>query len=66
MEGGKQPTAAPWVIASQAGSALVGPVILGVVLDLQFDWLPWATLIGIGIGLAGSLMLLLTAANQSR
>jgi F0F1-type ATP synthase assembly protein I len=65
MSGGDQPPAPPWVNAAQAGSALVAPVLLGVILDWQFDWKPWATLIGIAVGLIGSVSILIQAAKRS-
>lgn len=65
MPGGDQPSPPPWTNAMQAGSALIGPVVLGIVLDLQFDWMPWATLAGIGLGLLVSVTILLQAAKRS-
>ena len=65
MDGGDRPPMQQWALASQAGSALVGPVVLGVVLDTQLGWTPWATLSGIGVGLVGSLAILLRMTNRS-
>lgn len=66
MADGDTPSPPPWTNAMQAGSALVGPVVLGIVLDSQFGWMPWATLIGIGVGLLASVTILLQAAKRSR
>jgi hypothetical protein len=65
MSRGEKPPAPPWVNAAQAGSTLVAPVVLGVILDWQLGWMPWATLIGVGVGLLGSITILLQAAKRS-
>ena len=49
-----------WAAMSQAGSALTGPVLVGLLLDWQFGTLPWITLAGVVLGLVGSLVLLMT------
>ena len=49
-----------WAAMSQAGSALTGPVIVGLFLDWQCGTLPWITLAGVVLGLVGSLVLLMT------
>ncbi len=65
MSGGEKPPTPPWVYAAQAGSTLVAPVVLGIILDWQLGWMPWATLAGIGVGLLGSIAILLQAAKRS-
>ena len=30
-----------------------GPVLLGVGVDLAFDWFPWSTVVGAALGLVG-------------
>ena len=64
MNGDDQPPNQGWAIASQVSSSLIGPVILGVVLDSQLGWTPWATIIGIVLGLAGCMTLLIRLANR--
>ena len=34
----------------QLAADLVGPTVIGVLLDWQFGWLPWATVAGVLIG----------------
>ena len=46
-------------IGAQASSALVGPVVLGIILDWQLGWTPYATLSGIGLGMFGMMSLLI-------
>ena len=58
-EGGSPPPIQGWVFASQITSSLVGPVLLGVLLDWQLGWRPWGTLAGIGVGLLGTLSVLI-------
>jgi F0F1-type ATP synthase assembly protein I len=65
MDGGKQPPMAPWAFAATAGSSLVGPVILGVLLDVQYNWMPWGTLAGLGVGIFSCLSILVMAAKRS-
>ena len=47
-----------WAAMTQAGSALTGPVLLGLLLDWQFATLPWITLAGVLLGLFGSIAIL--------
>lgn len=49
-----------WAAMSQAGTALTGPVFVGLLLDWQFATLPWITLVGVVLGLIGSIALLAT------
>ena len=64
-DGGKRPPMAQWAFAATAGSSLVGPVIAGVVLDVEFNWMPWATLIGLGLGIFSCMSILVISANRS-
>ena len=53
-----QPPPAPnrWVVTyAQLTADLVGPVLLGLLLDWQFGWLPWGTVTGLILGLAISM-----------
>jgi hypothetical protein len=53
-------------IGAQASSALVGPVLLGIILDWQLGWTPYATLAGIGLGMFGMMSLLIRFMKRSR
>lgn len=64
MNGDEQPQMKGWAIASQISSSLIGPVILGVVLDSELGWTPWATLSGIALGLVGCMFLLIRLSNR--
>ena len=65
MNGGDGPSMKGWAFASQISSSLVGPVVLGVLLDSEFGWAPWATLAGIGLGLFGCMFFLIRMKNRS-
>jgi F0F1-type ATP synthase assembly protein I len=65
MDGGKQPPMAQWAFAATAGSSLVGPVVLGILLDLQYQWMPWGTLAGLGLGIFSCLSILVIATKRS-
>ena len=65
MDSDDRPRMQGWAIASQITSALVGPVVLGVLLDSQLGWIPWATLSGIGLGLFGCMFVLIRMKNRS-
>ena len=54
-----------WMFASTAGSSLVAPVILGVLLDINFGWTPWATFVGLALGIISCLGILVISANRS-
>jgi hypothetical protein len=41
---------------SQVGLEMVAPIGVGLGLDLWLGWLPWATLVGVVLGLTFSLM----------
>ncbi len=65
MEGEKRPPLPQWGMAASAGSTLVGCVIGGIFLDMEFGWSPWATLAGIGLGLISCISILMLAAKRS-
>lgn len=65
MNGGDSPPGQQWAMAGQAGTSLVGPVVLGVVLDSQLGWTPWGTLTGIGLGLVGCMAVLIRMKKRS-
>jgi len=64
MDGGERPPPGPMAVASSAGTSLVGPVVLGLLLDVQLGWTPWATLTGILLGLFGCLSVLWLMSNR--
>lgn len=64
-DGGDRPAIQGWAFASQIISSLVGPVLLGVLLDWQLGWAPWGTLAGIGLGLLGMLGVLVVLQKRS-
>ncbi len=55
-----------WVKMSQAGSLLIGPSVLGVLLDWQLATLPWLTVIGVIVGLVSVLGFLLRVTQLSQ
>jgi len=55
-----------WLLAATAGSTLVGTVVAGLLLDIQFGWTPWGTLIGLFVGFVSCISILLRAAKQAR
>jgi hypothetical protein len=65
QHGGDGPPAQQWAVAAQASSALVGPVVLGVLLDWQLGWTPVGTLSGIGVGLVLLMTLLIRMVKRS-
>ncbi len=49
----------------QVGLEMVVPIILGLVLDYQFGWMPWATVVGAILGLIGGISHLVVISSQS-
>lgn len=66
MNGDPRPRAPVWAMAATAGSTLVGMVVMGIFLDIEFGWTPWATLVGLALGFVSCMSILLRAANQSK
>ena len=64
MSGGEEPPFSQWAVAAQASSSLLGPVGLGLLLDTQFGWSPWATVTGVIVGFVGCLTLLIRMAKR--
>ena len=64
-DGGDLPPIQGWVFASQITSSLVGPVLIGLLLDWQLGWRPWGTLAGIGLGLLCMLTVLIVLQRRS-
>jgi F0F1-type ATP synthase assembly protein I len=54
-----------WAMMAQAGTALTGPVLLGIVLDLSLNWSPWGTLSGIFLGLIACVAQLIRLSQKS-
>jgi F0F1-type ATP synthase assembly protein I len=66
MDDGDRSTARQVGLASQVGGSLIGPVLVGLILDVQFGWEPWGTLAGVLLGLVSCLMLLIRMSNRSK
>ncbi len=49
----------------QVGLEMVAPIILGLALDYQFGWMPWATVVGAILGLIGGISHLVVISSQS-
>jgi hypothetical protein len=58
-QNGGGPPARQWAIAAQASSALLGPVLLGILVDWQLGWAPYGTLAGVGLGFVMLMTLLI-------
>ena len=66
MPDGNQLPLSGWVVASTISWSLAGPVLLGVYLDWQFGWSPWATVAGVLVGMAACLTLLVRLNNRRK
>jgi F0F1-type ATP synthase assembly protein I len=49
-----------YLALAQVGTEMVGPMLLGLLLDYAFGWLPWATVIGLIVGAIGSMTHMIT------
>lgn len=65
MPGDEQSPLSGWAVASVVSSSLMGPVILGLLLDWQLGWAPWGTVIGVLLGLLGCLTVLFRMQNRN-
>jgi F0F1-type ATP synthase assembly protein I len=56
-----------YLALSQVGLEMVGPILLGVVLDYYLGWSPWGVLVGAVLGLTGGLfhLIQLTANDET-
>lgn len=43
-----------WALAYSAGSTLVAPVVIGIMIDLAAGTMPWCTVVGVFLGMAGA------------
>jgi F0F1-type ATP synthase assembly protein I len=50
---------------SQIGMEMAVPVALGVLVDLYFNWGPWAAIAGAVLGFTGGLAHLIALVNKS-
>jgi hypothetical protein len=41
---------------AQVGTEMVGPLLVGLLLDWLLGWLPWATVVGAVLGFVGGMM----------
>jgi F0F1-type ATP synthase assembly protein I len=55
-----------YLTISQVGMEMVAPIVLGLVLDYQFGWMPWATVIGAVLGLVAGISHLVVISNQGQ
>jgi len=55
-----------YVTLSYVGLEMVAPVLLGLYLDHQFDWMPWGTIGGAVFGLVGGMMHLIAILNRPK
>jgi F0F1-type ATP synthase assembly protein I len=55
-----------YVAISQVGLEMVGPIILGLLVDHWCRTEPWGTVIGAGVGLVGGLAHLIHLANKEQ
>jgi F0F1-type ATP synthase assembly protein I len=51
-------------LPAQIGSEMVAPIVLGLVIDWYFGWLPWCTVVGAVLGFVGGTYHLITIANR--
>jgi hypothetical protein len=49
---------------AQVGIEMVAPMVLGIFLDIKFDWTPWATVSGFVFGFVGGFLHLLVLLKQ--
>jgi F0F1-type ATP synthase assembly protein I len=64
--GGNQAPLAGWVVASTISWSLAGPVLIGAFLDWQFGWSPWATVVGVLLGMAACMTMLLRLNTRTK
>lgn len=51
-------------VMMQVGTDLIGPAVVGIVLDWLLGWTPWATVVGISLGFLLCLMHLWKLLNR--
>jgi F0F1-type ATP synthase assembly protein I len=51
---------------AQVGLEMVAPIALGLLLDYQFGWMPWATIAGAVLGFVGGMAHLLSILNRPK
>ncbi|GIW83065.1 MAG: hypothetical protein KatS3mg105_4872 [Gemmatales bacterium] len=49
---------------AQIGMEMVAPVVVGVLLDRQFDWTPWGAIAGAVLGFVSAFVHLLALLRQ--
>jgi F0F1-type ATP synthase assembly protein I len=45
-----------YLALAQVGTEMVAPLLVGLLLDWLFGWLPWATVVGAVLGFVGGMM----------
>lgn len=55
-----------YMALAQVGVEFVAPLVVGVLLDLKFDWQPWGTILGGLLGFVGGMYHLVTLANRPK
>jgi F0F1-type ATP synthase assembly protein I len=53
--GSDQKQLARYLAMSQVGAEMVGPIVVGLVVDYYFNCSPWGVLVGAVLGLVGGL-----------
>jgi F0F1-type ATP synthase assembly protein I len=48
-----------WALAYSVGSTLVGPMFLGLLIDLAVGTMPWLTVVGVFLGMMGAFVTLI-------
>jgi hypothetical protein len=50
---------------AQVGMEMAAPVVIGILLDQNLGWTPWATVVGAVVGFVGGLVHLVAILNRS-
>jgi len=53
-----------YAVIGQVGLEMVAPIVVGLVLDNQFDWGPWGVVVGAVVGLGVGLFHLVRLSNR--
>lgn len=53
-----------YMALAQVGTEMVVPTVVGLILDLNLGWTPWALIIGTILGMAGGLYHMMAILKQ--